>query len=101
MVVPAVPGMTDVRPPSWLAELLGVELPPEGSEFMLGGRPFRMAAGIPRDSAVPSATQAQTSEVFDFLWQKENYTYLYYKAEYSEICFLSQVPELECHLKLQ
>ena len=22
MVVPAVPGMTDVRPPSWLAELL-------------------------------------------------------------------------------
>ena len=73
MVVPAVPGMTDVRPPSWLAELLGVELPPEGSEFMLGGRPFRMAAGIPRDSAVPSATQTQTSWVFDFLRQKETF----------------------------
>ncbi|MDP6720191.1 MAG: hypothetical protein QGF59_16140, partial [Pirellulaceae bacterium] len=30
MVVPAVPGMTDVRTSSWLAELLGVELPPTG-----------------------------------------------------------------------
>ena len=71
--MPAVLGMTDARPSSWLAELLGVELPQEGSEFMLRGRPFRMAAGIPRDSAVPSATQAQTSEVFEFLWQKETF----------------------------
>ena len=57
---------------SWLADLLGTELPAEGGIVTLGTSDFVMRGGILRANVLASAAQAQTGSVFGFKWQKRD-----------------------------
>jgi arsenite methyltransferase len=56
------------RTPRWLPELLGIELPEEGGEVEIRGRPFALRDGIMRLRGDVSDAQAQTSDSFGFQW---------------------------------
>ena len=60
------------KPNSWLAKLLGAELPEEEGQVLLNGQRFLMRNGILRSCAVHSTTQQQTSQVFGFKWHQED-----------------------------
>lgn len=55
--------------PPWLADYLGVVVPPEGGSVQLQGQPFVMQRGILRSKAMVSQAQGQTEKAFGFKWQ--------------------------------
>jgi SAM-dependent methyltransferase len=55
--------------PPWLADYLGVVVPPEGGSVQLQGQPFVMQRGILRSKAMVSQAQEQTEKAFGFKWQ--------------------------------
>lgn len=69
----AVPELKARRPPAWVEELLGVEFPESGGEVVAGSRRFVMRNGFPREILQLTPTQAQTSEVFRYLWKRETF----------------------------
>lgn len=54
----------------WLWDFLGIPVPTEGQEFVLGSQAFLMCDGIPRSTKLMSQAQAQTSDTFGFKWKK-------------------------------
>ncbi|MFQ5468988.1 MAG: class I SAM-dependent methyltransferase [Gammaproteobacteria bacterium] len=56
--------------PTWLAEIFGIDLPPEGEVVNIDGKPFIQKAGILRAKSLSSESQKQTEESFGFKWKK-------------------------------
>jgi arsenite methyltransferase len=56
--------------PSWLADLLGAQLPAEGGTMSVRGRTLTMIDGILRSQEFVSAAQDQTRDTFGFKWAK-------------------------------
>lgn len=57
-------------PPTWFWELLGADPLADGERTSLLGTEYVLTDGVLRESGVASATQNQTSEVFDFKWHR-------------------------------
>lgn len=77
MTSPAPPPRPDPDPavafppsPSWLGEVLGAPVPPEGESVTLRGRCFVRVRGILREEKDLSPNQAQTADVFGFKWSQ-------------------------------
>lgn len=58
--------------PAWLAQVLGVRLPPEGGSVAIGGNEYVMRDGILRACTAISDTQAQTRDSFAFIWSGQD-----------------------------
>lgn len=65
---PCVRSEPAMTPPQWLADVLGVGLPPEGGSIAIAGAKFVMRDGILRAAAAVSDAQAQTRDSFAFIW---------------------------------
>jgi arsenite methyltransferase len=60
----------NASPATWLAELIGAPLPPEGGEVVVRGQCLGMQGGVLRARALPhSETQTQTAQSFSYLWE--------------------------------
>lgn len=61
-----------LAPETWLAELVGAPLPPEGGEAMVRGQRLVMRGGVLRAAGQASAAQQQTEKGFGYKWARRD-----------------------------
>lgn len=61
-----------VAPETWLAELVGAKLPPEGGEATVRGQRLVMRGGVLRAGGQASVAQQQTEKGFGYKWARRD-----------------------------